>query len=129
VDSIFSGSGLSAVPNSGERGRLVVCQKTGSVRAKVECPGSVTPEAHDSCVGFHDHEHRGSQHRPVTTRCIARMLRELEGGGNPSSCERAAKPATDHGAHLKKQMAPNGYWLITRVHDRQEAVGPTRTST
>lgn len=73
-----------------------------------------------------------SEHRPVATQRIARMLRELEGGANPSRgrATNIAEPATDCGAHLKGRMAR--HWLLVDnadIHDRQEAVGPTPTST
>ena len=72
-----------------------------------------------------------SEHRPVATQRIARMLRELEGGANPSRgrATTIAEPATD-GAHVKGRMAR--HWLLVdnaANHDRQEAVGPTPTST
>jgi hypothetical protein len=57
-------------------------------------------------------EREMSEHRPVAAQRIARMLRELERGANPTwgYATNVAKPATDRGAHLKGQMAPN--WLL-----------------
>ena len=73
-----------------------------------------------------------SEHRGVATQRIARMLRELEGSANPSRgrATNIFEPATEFRAHSKGRMAR--HWLLVGnadIHDRQEAVGPTPTST